>query len=394
MTAEDNKEDGSDNLIEDSKEASGLQSFYAKMDDESILSILIESFGQWDTRDPAKHKLESDVWDKCVLYGWSAQGVFFIIGDMEDNQNRIWYSGKGILTKRSIQRIIKKIKGDDYGYHIRKILWSYVDQNKLKKYDSRAYIPIAIAGAVSAVLSLFGLISGYGLWVFIAAFISISSPIIWGFYRHATSVDAIDLRVLALAFQYIIVLQILPTVIIITGLGLFLYLPTTVTSVSHYILNHVAYIALMMAETILLNYLFNLLTSSWIVRKLLSFWSHIRKESDGSYDSTIDSFPSLPVKLGNLSIMQWYVARNTGIFVSHVFLIIIIAYRLFGIDYMFLGFMMVFLIFTWLILISEGRFRGFNYAARTIEGYGFILGEGYERYVWGIKKKAETERNY
>ena len=186
------------------------------------------------------------------------------------------------------------------------------------------------------------------------------------------------------------VLQILPCVVIISALGLFLPLDTTSSPSNYYMSMQVAYVLLMLLETMLLSYLFSILTSAWIERRLLTTWSYIRKESEEPYDSTLDSYPSFPVNLRELAVMQWPIAHSMSIFVPHIFLVIIIGYRLLGTNPLYWGFMIIFLFFTGLILITEAQIRIFENIERTIGGYGFILGNGYERYVWGIKKKSDT----
>jgi hypothetical protein len=389
LIEEDKGEGEKDSSEEELKSSFGVKCFKTKMDDESILSVLIEFLGQWDTRDPAKHILKNDIWDRCVLYAWSSARVIFIIGDMEGNRNLIWYSANGFLTKRRIQRIIKIIAGEDWIYYSRKILWSHTDLDKIKKYDSRAYLPIAAAGVLSASFTVLSFVSRYYLWTFVAAFTTISSLTIWGLYKYGSSEDAIDLRILALAFQYTMVLQILPCVVMISALGLFLPLDT-ISSSNYPILMQVVYILLMILETVLLTLFFSILTSALIERRLLIVWSYVRKKPEEAIDSTLESYPSFPVNLRELAIMQWPIAQSASVFVPHIFLVTIIGYRLLITNPLYWGFIIIFSVFTGLILLTAAQIRALEKIERILGGYVFIFGKGNEFSIWGIKKSADT----
>jgi len=266
---------------------------------EQIKAILVEYLGVWSiTMAPKDYLRDADDYKGYTVYWWHTRDITFILKEGTTKQYAMYHGYRG---SRAAKKVMARLSFNDQDWLYRKILNSAVDPHRLKRHDTGVYVPFAVLGASLAFLSIaLGLLQlNFGFQFTLIT--TIATSLIYGLHRYAVSIEAIDLRFMAISLEYTLTLYGLPVVLMILYSSRFLVSPIIeiLFPSLEFFFKTLIFLCITIIFCFILCAIFSRILNGFVTFRIQKIWSEIRVilPSDEQYHTEESELP-LGIRIG------------------------------------------------------------------------------------------------
>ncbi|MFW9890347.1 MAG: hypothetical protein ACFFER_19380 [Candidatus Thorarchaeota archaeon] len=366
-----------------------FSSFSTYFPKKLAIEVLIQSLGVWTSREKAGLKVEGQGIENCEAFSWENRNSIFILGKTDGKHHIIYYYSHGRFNRRTANRVVGRLKGQDPLWPIRTELSKWVDETRLRQHDARAYVPFALLGSLSSAMALLSVYFDFPLGTFPSLIATLATPLVYGLHRYGIAERAVDLRLLSLGIQYETILRGLPMSILLV----YFVLAIPFDSLANYIGVPQLDAPIAFLSMFVVFYLLERITR-YVSRKytwpfLVNEWLRICVV-EAPYDLWPGSEDKLRERLPHIANLWFMIAHYLAFWLMFSSTFATLFYRYIELGSLSILFEAILISTSLLLCIIYGRYVGAHYALEQMKGIRFVISSEGEGVVWRQFERDDT----